>query len=270
MQKIPILIFFLLQLQSALGSAEVNDVAVSYYSGRSSSSTNCSGSFVTSNSKRYFISASHCFKDLPKKKIHTYIYKHRSNKRDRSSKVSIDFSKEHYFNRAGDTVFKEIPQSTRLRTNELILSNKLPSLGDQISVLGYPIKKSKRIATKLSCIFLGSTVYQTPVNPKGIGRILKCKTSLKSVIGISGGPVINDAGEFIGTTSAQILPAKDYEFKGERFIYLIYNEVTRELLESNKMQRVVINFIKMSPGKYIFLEADEALYLKPSMYQISN
>ncbi|WP_372655734.1 trypsin-like serine protease [Halobacteriovorax sp.] len=270
MQKISILLLFVLQLQSVQASIKVTDIAVSYNSGAKNKNINCSGAFVKYNTKRYFISASHCFKKPPSKKVDSYIYNSRNYKKVRSSKVTVNFSEDHYYNPEGDTLFKEISKSTSIKTNELFLSSVQPAIGDKVTVLGYPIIRSKRVATKLSCNFLGSTIYETPVNPKGIGRIIKCNSKLKSVIGISGGPVLNESGEYIGVMSAQILPAKGYKFQDKRFIYLIYNELTGQLLEKNQMQRPVEKFIKMIPGKYAFKEADESLYLSPSMYEIKK
>lgn len=239
-------------------SSEVTDITVSYNSGSYFSRKYCSGSFIRNNSKRYFVSAAHCFKDKPNKSIKTYTYNSKSFKKNSDSKVSIALNKEHYFKRNGDTIFTEVPESTNIKTNTLELSTSRPTKGDYISIIGYPITKGDFVPTKLECEFIGSSVYAAPSIPVSIGRIVKCFTNLKTIGGMSGSPVLDESGDFLGTVSAEMQPLSNIKFEEERYIYIVYNEITNELLEKRSMIRDYYELVMFNPEDYNYVKGRQA------------
>ncbi len=244
---------FLLAL-NVNANLDVNDVAVSYSNGSFFSKRHCSASFIRNNSKRYFVSAAHCFPKAPNENIKTYIYNSNSFDKISNSKVKVNLKKGYYFKRNGDTVFQEIPTSQDIKTKELELSTSRPQKGDYISVMGYPSIKGYLVATKLECEFIGSAVYNTPLVPTSVGRIAKCQTDLKSIAGISGAPVLDESGDILGTVSAEMQPSSDIVFEDDRFIYIVYNEISNELLENRRIVRADYDFVMFNPEGFNYIE----------------
>ena len=265
-------LFITLLISSALGNVhgalKAKDVSFGYVSGASALDDNCSGSFVKSNNVTFFTSAAHCFEKAPEKSIDTYIYDSRGRVQRSRSKLTLKLGGNQYFNREGDALLKAMPQRLKAKTKILNVSTAHPSLGDSLTAFGYPIVRGKRVATKLKCEFAGTMTYATKHTAFAIGRLIKCFTKLKTVGGISGGPVLNADGDFLGVLSAEILPGKKFDFPKNRYLYMIYNEVSSELLEDFVMTRKVYDYIKFDFDMYSPINVDQEEFKWPSLLDL--
>ena len=269
MRKLLITLLISTALGNVHGALRAKDVSFGYASGASSLDDNCSGSFVQSNNVTFFTSAAHCFEKAPEKSINTFVYDSRRRVQRSRSKLTLQLGGDQYFNREGDALLKAMPEGLKTKTKVLNVSKTHPSLGDALTAFGYPIVRGKRVATKLKCEFAGTMIYTTKHTPFAIGRLMKCFTNLKSVGGISGGPVINAEGDFLGVLSAEILPDKKFDFPKKRFLYMIYNEVSSELLEDFVMTRKVYDYIKFDFDMYSPIRADQEEFMWPSLLDLT-
>lgn len=167
---------------------------------------NCSSFLFKNKTNHIFMgTAHHCFPYGNKKMTRkAYALTSRLKRiRDRYIRYKIESSTSLY-NR-DLTIVKPISYKDM---KVLTLATKKPVYGDKVYVFGYAVKGGQE-SLKLECIYQGKGAFNMDDRKNILGDIIKCSHDRSSIAGMSGGPILNEAGEVLGILSAEMINEKD-------------------------------------------------------------
>ncbi|OIQ20652.1 MAG: hypothetical protein BM556_01570 [Bacteriovorax sp. MedPE-SWde] len=157
--------------------------------------------FETKNKMTLMATAHHCFPyGNEKKKRRAYAHNEKIRKIKKSYISYKMLEKVDNFNR-DLTVLKPLSH----KNLDVLKISKSPALlGDTVYVLGYAAKGGHQ-KLKLECTYIAKGAYSLPSRNMILGDFIKCSHDRNSIAGMSGGPILNEAGEVLGVLSAEIL-----------------------------------------------------------------
>lgn len=212
--------------------------------------TTCSSAAVKSSKlgdKEFFFSARHCFSDGPDR----YGIDYQGSGYDSMSVMGVfnPFNKAFDF-RLNDAVmlnYRDIVAVGLEKPSEKVevlnLAKKLPNIGSQVTVHGYPYKHIPLVGgfanySTFRCTYEGPTIETVPGNRvKGeysVFQMLLCDQAV-FVQGASGGPVVDAENNYIGQLSMGMLGRVKIIDQGQEIkkMLLLFNEITEQTVVKN-------------------------------------